>query len=642
MSKNNLQEIRRQYTLLMDLMDNVPDVIYFKDRQGRLILVNKAHARGLGLNPKEVVGKTDFDIFSKERAKLMAKDDEYVMKTGKAIIDKVERSTRADGIDNYVSTTKIPRYGKNGKIIGLIGITRDITHRKHFERIQHEMDRAKKELAALERIDKVKSEFISVVSHELRTPIAIMKEAAALILDGIKGQINDGQRDLLLTVQENGERLRTIVEELLDISRIERGTLKLHYSLVNLNDLLFSSADFFKQAAQSKRINLEYHLPQDEVNIFLDPERAHRIVANLIDNAIKFTEEAGRIEVELKVFEDKVRVGVIDTGIGISRDDLPKIFEKFVQVSRLTNTCSKGIGLGLPIVKELVEKHGGEIWAESRLGQGSRFYFTLPRFYTKNSLSKDMRDKINNLLNTTSNLHLVNILIVHYPEFMVLIKDRSRKILDEIRQIINTLPKDFAGSRRAKMELLMNDFQQGEWNMIIPEADDKDVVRLCGWLKDKISGYFARNRLDNVFINIGVWDIPSKTKDILAKDIPVNINIKKIHIGAEKRRFKRITSRFSVEVSCGKGKAQATQSIDISIGGICFIIARRVKTDEVLNVKLQLPQARTPVSLSGRVAWIRELQGVSKYAAQYKVGLEFINLQPKDIKGITRIIKSYG
>ena len=121
--KADIKDLLFKYRLLSDLMKYIPDVIYFKDKAGRLIMVNDAHAKGLGLTPEKVVGKTDFDIFGKDRAALMAKDDEYVISKGKAIIDKIERSTRADGVDNYVSTTKIPRYDEQGRIAGLIGIT---------------------------------------------------------------------------------------------------------------------------------------------------------------------------------------------------------------------------------------------------------------------------------------------------------------------------------------------------------------------------------------------------------------------------------------------------------------------------------------------------------------------------------------
>src|SRR3989338_4894061 len=134
----NYKELSYKYKLFTDLMKYSTDVIYFKDAKARLVMVNQAHAKGLGLKPEQVAGKTDFDIFPKERAQNMLVDDMQVIKTGKPIIDKVERATRADGVDNYVSTTKIPRYDEEGKVIGLIGITRDITRRMQLERLSEE------------------------------------------------------------------------------------------------------------------------------------------------------------------------------------------------------------------------------------------------------------------------------------------------------------------------------------------------------------------------------------------------------------------------------------------------------------------------------------------------------------------------
>src|SRR3989338_7866198 len=214
----DIKDLLFKYRLLSDLMKYIPDVIYFKDRAGRLIMVNSAHAKGLGLTPEKVAGKTDFDIFGKERAELMAKDDEYVMSKGKAIIDKVERSTRADGVDNYVSTTKIPRYDERGRIVGLIGIT---------------------------------------------------------------GDISDKQKEVLRKAENSVRRLNGIIEDLLDVARIETGRLKLHYSLVNLNDLLKESEDFFKKQAQDKGVRLEYILPKEQVNIFLDHNRINQVITNL-------------------------------------------------------------------------------------------------------------------------------------------------------------------------------------------------------------------------------------------------------------------------------------------------------------------------------------------------------------------------
>ncbi|MDD5355976.1 MAG: PAS domain-containing protein, partial [Candidatus Omnitrophica bacterium] len=312
-----------RYRLLLELIDRIPDVIYFKDRQGRFVMVNKAHAKGLGLKPEQVVGKTDFDIFSKERAEAMIKDDEYVMRTGKSIVDKVERATRPDGVDNYVSTTKMPRYDSKGKIIGLMGITRDITRRMQLERLEKEKINIEKKIESLQEISNVKSDFVSIVSHELRTPLAIIKEAVMLILDKIAGPVTDKQKELLSKTEENIERLKKIIDDLLDISRLEGKRLVLHYSLININDLLRDTSEFFTKLAAQKGIKLEYRLPEKEVNIFIDSERLRQIVVNLINNAIKFTEEGGKISVEVDILEAMVKVKIKDTGVGISPSDIP-------------------------------------------------------------------------------------------------------------------------------------------------------------------------------------------------------------------------------------------------------------------------------------------------------------------------------
>ena len=237
------REFLRQYQMLKSFVDNIPDVIYFKDTKGRLVFVNQAHAQGLGLNPQQVIGKTDYDIFSSARAERMAKDDQYVIKTGKPIIDKIERATRADRVDNYVSTTKIPWRDEKGKIIGLMGVTRDVTKRMRFEHLKEEKFQVQKKLEVLEDLNKTKSEFVSLVSHELRTPLAIISQLLSLIFDETAGPITDQQREILVRTKNNLDRLKSIIDKLLDISLVERRRLKLRYSLVNINDLLQESED---------------------------------------------------------------------------------------------------------------------------------------------------------------------------------------------------------------------------------------------------------------------------------------------------------------------------------------------------------------------------------------------------------------
>lgn len=634
------KDLLYEYRLLTDLMNNIPDVIYFKDAKGRLVLVNDAHARGLGLNPKDISGKTDFDFFSKSRAEKMAKDDEYVLKTGKPIIDKIERATRPDGIDNFVSTTKIPRFDEKGRIIGLIGITRDITRRMQLEHIKKEKMILEKKIEALRDLNKLKSEFVSVVSHELRTPLAIIKEAMSLIYDGTVGETNDKQRNILVKANQNIERLKNIIEELLDMSRLESERFRLHYSLVNLNDLLRDSAEFFKKQARENGISLEYFLPETETNIFIDAERINQVILNLINNAIKFTEEGGKIKVELKSLENKIRVAVIDTGIGITKADLPRLFNKFVQVSKIPAAERKGLGLGLSIAKRIVEKHGGEIWAESKLGVGSRFYFTLPRFYTTKVLDKHIRDKINNFLSKDIDVHLINLLIVNYKEFKKRVKVNSKELFFNFELIIKSTLNGFFAADKVKSQIVMSTARYGECSILLPDSTDSEAMKVCSLLRERINKYLVKNKIEDAFIALGVLFYPDKTKISTAQEFPANLHIREIYIGSEMRRFKRVNYKTDIKILLPENKSETSETIDISEGGICFTTSRPLETDAPLEVRLELPIRKKVVHVKGRLAWRKKLEDDSEEGEKYKVGLEFAGLEKKTKKIISQFIKT--
>ncbi len=639
--ENKYKDSTYKYRFLSYLMNHIPDVIYFKDTQGRFVMVNQTHAKCQGLKPEDLIGKTDADLFPKKRAEMITKDDLYVMKTGKPIIDKIESAMRRDGTYNYVSTTKVPMHDDKGKIIGLMGITRDITRRIKFEHLKEEKARMEKKLETLEELNKMKSEFVSTVSHELRTPLAIIKDVIMLLIDGIVGPIKEKQKDLLMKAKHNIARLNNIIEELLDISRIESGKIKMHYSLINFNDLLMDSSAFFKKLAEEKGIDLGYNLPRSQINIFIDAERINQVIANLINNAIKFTEQNGKIKVEVKIFETKVRVGVIDTGIGIAKQDLPIIFNKFVQLTNESQAERKGIGLGLSIVKELVEKNGGEIWVESELGVGSKFYFTLPRFYTDKVLSKDIRDKINNLLEKNLPVYLINLLVVNYTEFKKKLNIEPRKLFDDLIVIIEETFKKFCHSGRKELQIILKDYKRGECGILFPKAKEEEATKFCNLLKDRINEYFTKNKLENVFIILGILSYPSKFHAITTQQFLANVGIKKICIGSEIRHFPRIPYRIDIEILLPGNQIESSQTMDISEGGVCFESGCRLETDAQIQIKLKFPKEKEPVCVRARAAWIKAIEKMSEISAnKYRLGLEFINLKNRDKKIISKFTKS--
>ncbi len=628
--------------LIAELADHIPVVMYIKDRRGRLIWVNRAHGRGLGLEPEKVIGKTDFDIFPRKRAVLMAQDDRYCMRTGKPIIDKIERGTRPDGVDNYVSTTKIPRFDPKGRVIGLMGVTRDITHRIQLERLQQEKKHIRKKLFLLQDLSRSKSEFISVVSHELRVPLTIVKESLSLIIDGSKGPVAAGQISLLVRAQAHIEHIAKMTEELLDLSRIERGVFRLRYSLVNLSDLVRDIGGSFRGLAAEKRISLKCALPPEEVNIFIDPDRTDQVLTNLLDNALKFTEQGGSIEVRLKILESKVRIEVCDTGIGIAQQDLVRIFARNVQLPvKVRGIRNKGVGFGLAIAKELVERHGGEIWAESAPGEGSTFYFTLPRFYSSGSLDQRMRFKINELLDQDVSVHLINLLIVNYRDFRRLIKKEGPELVKGLKAIISATIDVFRRRHHKKSDILIGEFANGECTVIFPEAQESEISGLCRLLKERISRFLQAHKVEDSFINVGVLEFMYKAKHFKSSVSPVSIYVKKIFIGAEKRRYKRYACQVLVEPITLDGTAGSSYTLDMSRQGLCFISSRQLKTDSYMRIKLKLPGFGPALVLKGRVAWLRMMDRADKgKGVCYKTGIEFVDMKPSEKSAVGKFISS--
>lgn len=638
---SSYKDLADKYRLLTELMNHIPDVIYFKDKKGRLVMVNETYAKGAGLKPEEIIGKTDFDFFPKKRAEKMAKDDLYVMRSGKPLVDKVERATRIDGVDNYVSTTKIPRYDEHGRVTGLIGITRDITHRMQLTRLREEKTHVEKKLEALKELSRMTSEFVSVVSHELRTPLAVIKEALMLVFDGTAGPISDKQKEMLAKAKNNIGRLGSIIEELLDLSRIQSGRFKLHYSLINLNDLLNESCDFFKKMAQDRGINLQYSLPKAGINLFVDADRTNQVLTNLISNAIKFTEQGGKIKVEVKILETKVRLGVIDTGIGITKKDLAKLFNRFVQVSKVKDLEKKGVGLGLSIVRELVERHGGEIWAESKLGVGSKFYFTLPRFHSTEVLEKQVRDRINVLLDRDISLYLINLLIVNFRSFWKRMKVGPNRLFVDLDSIIKETFKAFCGKYQEKPQIARQDYQRGEYSILFPEVTEEEANRISKVLKDRMGKYFIEHKLENVFIDLGILSYPPRAGLPTTEKLPANVHIKRIYIGSEIRRFKRVRYKADIELLLAKNIKHTAQTVDISEGGVCLVSERQLETDAQVDVNLRLHKEEGYIHARARVAWIKGIERPrGKKKTAYKVGLEFIKPKNKDKRILAKFIKS--
>jgi len=229
----------------------------------------------------------------------------------------------------------------------------------------------------LRRLDRLKENFFSVINHEMRTPLtAIIGYTALLLRDKSLASI---QADMLCKVRDNGQRLLDLVNNLLDISRLADGKLKIHLVRVDVTGLIEDAIAAVKPMAEDKRISITLDVPSTLPMIYGDPKRVDQILVNLLNNAVKYTPDTGSVTLSVQKdgSADMVRISVTDTGIGIPADLLPCIFDRFVRAERAERSQIAGTGLGLAIAKGLVEAHGGKIWVESQEGHGTTFMFTL-------------------------------------------------------------------------------------------------------------------------------------------------------------------------------------------------------------------------------------------------------------------------
>ena len=233
--------------------------------------------------------------------------------------------------------------------------------------------------AQLKQMDRLKSQFLAHVSHELRTPLTSIVGFTDNMLEGLVGSMNLKQEQYLSRIKANGTRLARMITDLLDLSRVEAGKMRISFDLVALPTLASDVIEQLRPLASAKHIRIEWQTTPADITVWADADRVSQILTNLLDNAIKYTHDNGLVTVDLSVSQSRMAVvSVADTGQGIPNDALPKLFDPFFRVSKHERAHSKGLGLGLAIVKELVDLHGGTIAVESEEGRGTKFRFTLP------------------------------------------------------------------------------------------------------------------------------------------------------------------------------------------------------------------------------------------------------------------------
>jgi signal transduction histidine kinase/CheY-like chemotaxis protein len=259
-------------------------------------------------------------------------------------------------------------------------IVRDVTDAK-----QAEAERLNN--AELRRATRLKDEFLANMSHELRTPLNSILGMTEVLLEETFGKLNPRQTKALQTIESSGSHLLELINDILDIAKIESGQMELNCQPTSIVSLCQSSLSFIRQQAIAKRIQIETQLPHNLPDLLVDDLRIRQVLINLLNNAVKFTEEGGQITLEvaliapredLQDMQNYLQISITDTGIGISPENINKLFQPFIQVDSALNRKYEGTGLGLALVKQIVELHGGNVGLTSELGVGSCFTISLP------------------------------------------------------------------------------------------------------------------------------------------------------------------------------------------------------------------------------------------------------------------------
>lgn len=343
-----------EHVMLKALLADIPDSIYFKDIEGKFVIVNKAKAENSRTTIEEMIGKTDFDFMPYDEAEKARLDDKEVMQSGQSIIDKIEKLTRPDGRDVSVSVTKTPWRDEEGNIIGLMGISRDVTKRVEMEKNILDM--------------------LSIATHDLHGPLVSIEATLKLLIRGSFGAIDESVKKTLQDLFERMKKLSGIVNNYLSKSSI-MGMESLEKIQLDLRqDIIDPVLDEFSKEIEEGNIYIDNKLgaiPGYRITVEAHKSWLRVIYRNLISNAIRYGGKGCTIAFGFEDRDTYYKLNVYNNGPSIPVEQRKKIFEKFYS--------NQSTGLGLPICRMLIEKHGGDMWYEDSADGHPNFVFTLPK-----------------------------------------------------------------------------------------------------------------------------------------------------------------------------------------------------------------------------------------------------------------------
>jgi len=367
------QELESSREMLRLVTEHIPQSIFWKDLNSVFLGCNRNFARMVNAeNPESIEGLTDYELScTKKEADRYVEVDRLVMESDKPLLGKIDSRILADGAQHWQEINKIPLHDWEGRVVGVLGTSEDITQRvMNAERLKQAKESA-------EEANKAKGVFLANISHELRTPLNGILGYAGLGMEVCPEGDQEELMSCFSKIESCGITLLTLLNELLDLAKMESGKMQFDFRPFDIAALITHVSDEFSFRTRQKSVQLTVTLAKHDEIVVLDDMKVGQVIRNLLGNAVTYAPVGSNLHLELTFPDGFFRVRISDEGCGIPESELELVFEKFIQSSN-TKSGAGGTGLGLAISREIVEAHGGRIWAENRPEKGSVFTFQIP------------------------------------------------------------------------------------------------------------------------------------------------------------------------------------------------------------------------------------------------------------------------
>jgi PAS domain S-box-containing protein/diguanylate cyclase (GGDEF)-like protein len=452
--------------------------------EGAILDANPAWQQTLGYSDKDLRQLTVFNVIHPRDKKESEEIFLAVLRDGKprkfqaTFVTKMGKELKVEGA--------VSRLLHHKKPFALSGIFHDVTRHKHYEQL--------------------KDEFISTVSHELRTPLTVIREGAAQIRDELLGPVPEDQKSLLEIVLQNSDRLGRIIDELLDVSRLEAGQVRLHRRLCDLAAVAQEVVENFKIIVKRKKLEILTDFTPDTVEIYIDRDKISQVLTHLIHNALKFTEE-GHIKISLRARDGFVECKISDTGKGISAKNIHQAFQHFSQFEREIGPGDRGTGLGLSICKKLVELHHGRIKIESAPGKGTTATFLLPQYSYREFFKDAISQAMSRCMEKGNPLAII---IFDILDFETL---ENKLGVRQVERVVLKMEKIINGALRRVVDVAIKDTKA--IMVLLPDTSRENAFIALGRISHILDDYLIREqKTPGIELRSSVVCYPEEAKNL--------------------------------------------------------------------------------------------------------------------------------